>query len=164
MSPPDPSLRASDEDRDRVAAQLREHHAVGRLTSDEFTERLDAAFKAKTMGELDGLMRDLPRIDLYRLPDAPLTRQPVQAQPSRRGRGTGAWRAAAGSWFTVSLLCFVIWALSGFGYPWWLWVAAPWGVVLAGSYLATEAGRSGKRQIGQGPGPGQLPPGQGGGQ
>ena len=37
--PGDPRLRASDADRDRTAARLREHHAVGRLTAEEF-ERL----------------------------------------------------------------------------------------------------------------------------
>jgi hypothetical protein len=158
MSPPDPNLRASDEDRDQTASQLREHHAVGRLSPDEFAERLDAAFKAKTVGELDHLLRDLPRIDLYRLPDAPMTRQPIQAQPARRRNVSGEWRAAWVSWFTVTVMCIVIWALTGHGYPWWLWVAAPWGVVMAGSQLSAIVGRSGNREIGRGSGPGQLPP------
>jgi hypothetical protein len=162
MSPPDPNLRASDEDRDRTAAQLREHHAVGRLTSDEFTERLDTAFRAKTVGELDGLLRDLPRIDLYRLSDAPLTREPMQAHPARRRSGSGEWRAAWASWFTVTALCVFIWALTGHGYPWWVWVAGPWGVVMAGSQLSVVASRSGSRQVGRGSGPGQLPPGSDG--
>lgn len=73
--PSDPKLRASDADRDRTAALLREHHAVGRLTAEEFHERLDKAYAAKTLGELDELLADLPGIDLYELPDAPLRRQ-----------------------------------------------------------------------------------------
>ena len=72
--PADPRIRASDEDRDRVAAMLREHHAVGRLTVDEFNERLDKAYAATTMGDLDELLADLPPIDLYRLPAAYLPR------------------------------------------------------------------------------------------
>ena len=80
----DPSIRASDADRDRAAALLREHHAAGRLTAEEFDERLDKAFEARTLGEIDGLLRDLPSVDLYRLPDAELTRQPRQA-PRRFG-------------------------------------------------------------------------------
>ena len=36
----DPRIRASDADRDRTAALLREHHAAGRLTAEEFNERL----------------------------------------------------------------------------------------------------------------------------
>jgi len=74
----DPKIRASDEDRDRTAALLREHHAVGRLTPEEFAERLDKVYTAKTVGELDELMTDLPAIDLYRLPDASLAhRRPM---------------------------------------------------------------------------------------
>jgi hypothetical protein len=68
--PGDPRIRASDADRDRAAALLREHHAEGRLTVDEFAERLDRALAAKTLGDLDELLEDLPAIDLYRLPAA----------------------------------------------------------------------------------------------
>ena len=60
----DPKIRASDADRDRTAAALREHLAAGRLTTEEFDERLDKAYAAKTLGELDDLMADLPRTDL----------------------------------------------------------------------------------------------------
>ena len=70
----DPRIRASDADRDRTAALLREHHAAGRLTAEEFNERLDKAYAAKTLGELDELLADLPAIDLYKLPDAGLER------------------------------------------------------------------------------------------
>ncbi len=38
-------LRASDADRDRAAALLREHHAEGRITKEEFEERLDMAHR-----------------------------------------------------------------------------------------------------------------------
>ena len=72
--PGDPRIRASDADRDRVASLLREHHAAGRLTAEEFHERMDHALEAKTLGELDGLLADLPAIDLYQLPDASLRR------------------------------------------------------------------------------------------
>jgi Domain of unknown function (DUF1707). len=43
--PGDPRIRASDTDRDRVAALLREHHAAGRLTAEEFGERMDRAWR-----------------------------------------------------------------------------------------------------------------------
>ena len=105
----DPNIRASDADRDRVATLLREHHAAGRLTAQEFSERLDKAFDSRTVGELDELLKDLPGIDLYRLPDARLTRaaQAGYAPPARRGRGgrgSAGWRAAWGGWFTVTLI------------------------------------------------------------
>jgi Domain of unknown function (DUF1707) len=65
-------IRASDGDRDRVAALLQEHHAEGRLSAEEFSERLDVALNARTMGELDELLADLPHVDRrrYQLPDA----------------------------------------------------------------------------------------------
>jgi hypothetical protein len=58
-----PELRACDEDRDRTAAQLGGALAVGRLTSTEYAERLDAAYAARTIGELAPLTRDLPEAD-----------------------------------------------------------------------------------------------------
>lgn len=141
----DPNIRASDADRDRAAALLREHHAAGRLTPEEFSERLDKAFAAKTIGEIDALLRDLPGIDLYRLPDATLTRQPRQSQPRHHGDG---WRGAWGGWLTVTLLCFVVWALTGFGYPWPLWIALPWGVIMVGGWLSGSHGHRGRRHLG----------------
>jgi hypothetical protein len=55
-----PNLRASDADREAVADRLRTHHTDGRLDQDEFQERLDKCFSAKTVGELADLTRDLP--------------------------------------------------------------------------------------------------------
>lgn len=53
-------MRASDADRDRVAAQLREHCVTGRLSVDELSDRLESVFKARTYGELAVPLRDLP--------------------------------------------------------------------------------------------------------
>ncbi|HTU86016.1 MAG TPA: DUF1707 domain-containing protein [Solirubrobacteraceae bacterium] len=55
-----PNLRASDADRDAMADRLRKHHTDGRLDQEEFQERLDKCFAAKTVGELAELTRDLP--------------------------------------------------------------------------------------------------------
>jgi hypothetical protein len=55
-----PALRASDADRERAVVLLREHAAQGRLTLEEFTERMSAAFLARTNDELEELARDLP--------------------------------------------------------------------------------------------------------
>lgn len=52
--------RVADADRDRTVTFLREHVAEGRLTLDEFSERMGAALQAKTRGELDAVMADLP--------------------------------------------------------------------------------------------------------
>lgn len=52
-------LRASDADRERVAGVLGEALADGRLTMDEHAERTEAAYAARTLGELTGLTTDL---------------------------------------------------------------------------------------------------------
>src|SRR3954469_17413188 len=53
-------MRASDTDRDRVADQLREALAEGRLTAEEHAERIDAVYQAKTYAELAPIVTDLP--------------------------------------------------------------------------------------------------------
>jgi hypothetical protein len=53
-------MRVGDAEREAAAAELREHYASGRLTLEELNERLDAAFDAKTRGDLNTVMRDLP--------------------------------------------------------------------------------------------------------
>jgi class 3 adenylate cyclase len=61
-STPDRGLteRVADADRDRTVTLLREHVVEGRLTLDEFSERMGSALEAKTRGELDAVMADLP--------------------------------------------------------------------------------------------------------
>ena len=137
--PGDPRIRASDTDRDRVAALLREHHAAGRLTAEEFHERMDRALEARTLGELDELLTDLPAIDLYQLPDASLRRPPPHLGqsllpgdlgghlPARFAPGT----VAMGVWAAVTSALVAIWAVaavvgSGTWFPWWALIALPW--------------------------------------
>ena len=138
--PGDPRIRASDADRDRVAVLLREHHAAGRLTAEEFHERMEQALDAKTLGELDQLLADLPAIDLYQLPDASLRRAPPHLGQSllpadRRGSGEPARFApgtvAMGAWAVVTSALIAIWAVAaviggGTWFPWWAVIAIPW--------------------------------------
>ncbi|MFI2610215.1 DUF1707 domain-containing protein [Kitasatospora sp. NPDC018619] len=53
-------LRVSDADREKVAELLRDAYAEGRLDADEHAERIEAAYAAKTFGDLAPLTRDLP--------------------------------------------------------------------------------------------------------
>lgn len=53
-------FRASDADRDRIADILREAVAEGRLTAEEHAERVELVYRAKTVGELEPLVSDLP--------------------------------------------------------------------------------------------------------
>jgi hypothetical protein len=54
-----PELRASDADREHAAELLRAAAGAGRLTVEELDERLDAAFAARTRGELETLVADI---------------------------------------------------------------------------------------------------------
>jgi hypothetical protein len=69
------SERTSDSDRDRVVSVLRDHCAVGRLTLDEFSERTGAALVARTRGDLDAILADLPT-----------SLRPLTQVPRRRAR------------------------------------------------------------------------------
>ncbi|RDG40108.1 DUF1707 SHOCT-like domain-containing protein [Streptomyces corynorhini] len=61
VAPAEPAgIRASDADRDRIADILREALAQGRLDAEEHAERIDSVYRAKTVGELEPLVRDLP--------------------------------------------------------------------------------------------------------
>jgi FHA domain-containing protein/uncharacterized protein DUF1707 len=59
-------MRVSDEGRERTVAVLRERALDGCLTLDTFAGRVDAAYRAKTVEELDALVSDLPHEDGWR--------------------------------------------------------------------------------------------------
>ena len=58
--PRQPSLRASDADRESVTERLRQAAGEGRLEPDELEDRLHAALRARTYEELDLVLADLP--------------------------------------------------------------------------------------------------------
>jgi len=165
----DPRLRASDKDRERAASQLGESHARGRIDAEEFAERLDKVFEAKTIAELDELTADLPPVDLYPLPAASLPRDrsryralPADDVLGRVEAGVSrlpsvAWPAAWGSWLVVTLVCTVLLLVSG---NWWplAWTAAV-GAAMACGWAVRRARRSGGGS-GGGSGPPGEPPGQ----
>jgi hypothetical protein len=59
-------VRASDDDRDRAVLALREHLAAGRLTLEEFTERMSTALAATTTSDLAAPLRELPAAERTR--------------------------------------------------------------------------------------------------
>jgi hypothetical protein len=85
-----PDMRVGDADREASAASLREHYAQGRLSLEEFNERLNAVFAATTQRHLDEITSDLPHV---RTPVAPL---PVSATGATSGGGSGTGRSRRG--------------------------------------------------------------------
>jgi hypothetical protein len=105
-------LRISDQDRERTAAGIREHFAAGRLDNDEVEERIQAVYAARTRGELDAVMADLPSLPMSASEMRAVTAQ-RRTELSRR-----AMQEAGGS-FAPFLVCTLIWAASGTGTFFW---------------------------------------------
>ncbi len=83
-------LLAGDADRDRVADELARHCAAGRLTTDELSQRLDVTLRARTLGELAYVTRDLPPL-------------PTATWPRRR-----RWRLPAAIAAGLTLFMFAV--------------------------------------------------------
>src|SRR5688572_33008250 len=72
-----PRMRAGDKDRQRVVEQLGKHFGEGRLTVEEFDERVVHAHAAVYLDELPALTADLPREpEPHRRPVRPPMRAP----------------------------------------------------------------------------------------
>src|SRR4051812_7590767 len=126
--PPEPTLRASDTERERYAELLREHAAQGRLTIDELDERLDRVYAARTHGELAPVVADLPA--------------PTRANPQIKGAAPFMWRRPDFVPFVlVNLMLIVIWAATGAGYFWPIWPLLGWGIGLLGPCSARRRWR-----------------------
>ena len=107
------SLRAADADREQLAGELREHMLAGRLTAQEFEDRLERAYRASTRGDLDSLREDLPM--------SPATLQLELA--NRKHHLQRRLLQEAGGGLTASGVCVAIWLLSGADGSFWpAWV------------------------------------------
>jgi len=101
---------------------------------------MDKALDAKTLGELDELLADLPAIDLYQLPDASLRRIPPRSGQSLLPADPGGEASpvrftpgavAIGAWGVVTAVLVALWAIAavvgvGTWFPWWALIAIPW--------------------------------------
>lgn len=156
MSPRDiQSLRASDADRESVVALLGDHHEEGRLGLDEFQDRVSAAYKATTIGQLKNLIRDLPASsDSARAkasaPRSPWPQSVGDLRPRPFGEltdGQKALRVLWTIWTAAVSINVVVWFLAslthgGPMYFWPAWVAGPSGAVLGSvSWFARGGGR-----------------------
>jgi hypothetical protein len=117
-------LRAGDADRERTAADLREHFAAGRLDEAELGDRLEAVYAATTLGELERLRADLP--------DA----RPLPAPPSSRELARRRIYQDAGAVVIFDAGCVAVWAATGAGSFWPIWV-----ILVSALRLARDAWR-----------------------
>ena len=131
---PADDLRASDTERERIIADLRDHAAAGRLTAEELDERVGAALAARTRRDLVALTADLP--------------------PLPRRRDTTAERAElrehVRTYLAVMALLVVIWALTGMGYFWPVWPALGWGIGVLSHAGGVGRHRAPSRRLGSG--------------
>jgi hypothetical protein len=144
-------LRVADADREGAAEALRAHYASGRLNAEELEERLQAAYAARTEGDLRALFEDLPEpraagpgaagsgaarsVAGANVPSSsvaapagaelPLPARRAQLQRrvvQRAGGGIGAFAISSG-----------VWALTGSGYFWPVWVLVVVAISMASS-------------------------------
>jgi hypothetical protein len=101
--PPAGPIRAGDADRERVVEALRTHAGEGRLDAEELERRIERAYGATHLSELDAVLADLPR-----------TRRPARPRPRARGGDRVLVLLAA-----VATL-IVVTTLTGAYALWWL--------------------------------------------
>lgn len=102
-------MRVSDADRERVVTFLRAQSLEGRIDADELDERSGAAYAAKTVGDLEALVEDLPhrRVPVATRPPAP-RRNPLPAIAIAGGAGLLALIAAPSVLAVVLGIVFVL--------------------------------------------------------
>jgi Flp pilus assembly protein TadB len=104
-------LRASDADREHIAERLRHAAAEGRLLAEELEERLGKALKARTYGELDAVVADLPANRVARRSPIPLARPAL---------------VVAIALAAVAMIAFVILLITGLLAAWAMWAFIAW--------------------------------------
>ena len=124
-------MRAADADRQRVADQLKTALDEGRLDLGEYDERIQRAYGARTYGELDGLLTDLPgTIPAQRSQVQPAAPQHL-SEPEQSGQsGQPPRKGGVGPMLSIFVICTLVWAISSvasgeFHYFWPLWVLIP---------------------------------------
>jgi hypothetical protein len=127
-----------------VVTALGKSTSEGRLSIDEFEERVGSVYAAKTYGDLEALLHDLPNDTATALahlaPPLPQATQPATLPPlashggrrRKRRRPWHGWR----SYVQFNALVWAIWGVSvvtsghhNLNDLWPLWVSVPWGVV-----------------------------------
>jgi DUF1707 SHOCT-like domain len=113
------TLRASDADRERVTKRLQEASTEGRLAHEELEQRVESALSARTYGELDVVLADLPAAGR------------AFGERSRRQLVRLAWARPAlllaiAVPVAVAITIAVVFAITGVLAVWALWALAGW--------------------------------------
>ena len=166
-------LRVSNAEREQVIEQLRGHVSDGRLTLDEFSDRMAEVYDARTQRELDYALRQLPRA----APPEPIRPPQVDVE---------SWwdhnRGAVARFAMPNIVCISVWGMTtgGHAYFWPGWVLFGTGIGLVRRFLTGEtkeqrrqrklqelrdafgkSDRDGDRRLGEKPGiPPQPPAGE----
>jgi hypothetical protein len=140
-------MKASDADRDEVVAALSEHFQAGRLTTEELEDRTGRALSARTLGELDALMTDLP------------ARREAKSAPKASSRRRAEFAVIAGVLAVVALVVGVGTARHGLG----IWVVVPIALIVVRrlrrrQFLDRDAPFSGRQGMLTGSRPSWPPP------
>jgi hypothetical protein len=138
------TMRAADHDRQRVAERLHGALGEGRLSLQEYDERVRAAYAARTYTDLDGLLTDLPAARPGTLA-VPANQRPVPQAPVPRHRRIPlalmilwtVWAGVAG--INVAVWLLVVATMDGPVFPWPLFVALPPGVALLAATVGVQA-------------------------
>ncbi|HEV7651099.1 MAG TPA: DUF1707 domain-containing protein [Actinophytocola sp.] len=121
-------MRAADSDRQAVADKLKQALDEGRLDLGEYDERLQKTYAARTYGDLNGLLDDLPGLaPAQPAAVAPAAPAPPPVRASRSGQLVKAWLGGFGGIFIIST---VIWLATSIGsghalYFWPVWLLIP---------------------------------------
>ncbi|GAA2627921.1 DUF1707 domain-containing protein [Dactylosporangium fulvum] len=139
------NLRAADVDRQFVAERLKAALDEGRLSLGEYDDRLKETYAARTYGDLDRILKDLPGFhpvnDSQLTPAGPVSSATFTDKDRKDGR-TPSWLVGIwGAWLVAVSVNVVIWALVSISsgeavYFWPMWVAGPWGAVLLASTIS----------------------------
>jgi Domain of unknown function (DUF1707) len=142
---PRADLRAGDDDRQTVVAELQRHFIDGRLTSDELGERVDLALNARTFGDLANLLTDLPVLSATALA---VDSEHVEVDPDTSHFGFGP---PLGAMLVLIGVVSILWMfaipgghIGGFGF---------WPILIWGFFFIGRPPRRGRRNRWHGGGP-----------
>ena len=136
-------IRIGDAERDAADKALREHLAAGRLTMDEYSERVAQVYSARTRGEIDALFSDLPSGPFGSPPRRAQVQPAYAGLPEERTGGSPAVPdntrrvliALMGAAPIIALVLFL-----GFR-VWWIWLLIPLAGALLAPYLKGDDGK-----------------------